>query len=290
VHPDFVLIAPCLIGIPFSRIVGKIWKRLSDDEKAPWKILAEEEKNEHARKYPNYKYSPNSRRDAAAAPSRSTPIRSSVVRSRKARAADPSGTDRSDDIAGAFLSGSRRESLTACVREMDERRRVTENPEPATQLQSPALTIRIPPPSTAPPPKVQRPCTPAQPRVHLGDCSHDSSSSGSSATPSEKPKEPVLPGTPPAADGQTVDDSWSLAACSAPLPDMDLTCEYDAPFSLLSYDYNNLQRLHEWAFRPGYNGDEALNTIMVGDSLFSIRRANITGSRHVTICRLNSGC
>ncbi|CDO70921.1 hypothetical protein BN946_scf184829.g29 [Trametes cinnabarina] len=49
-----------------SRIAGNLWNKLTDDERAPYKRLAEEAKVEHARLYPQYKYSPIYRRDKPA--------------------------------------------------------------------------------------------------------------------------------------------------------------------------------------------------------------------------------
>ncbi|KAI0666244.1 hypothetical protein C8Q78DRAFT_1083184 [Trametes maxima] len=46
-----------------SRIAGSLWNALSDEERAPYVALAEEAKQEHHRKYPEYKYSPTYRRD-----------------------------------------------------------------------------------------------------------------------------------------------------------------------------------------------------------------------------------
>lgn len=46
-----------------SRIAGNLWNSLSDAERAPYHDLAEDAKKEHARKYPQYKYSPIYRRD-----------------------------------------------------------------------------------------------------------------------------------------------------------------------------------------------------------------------------------
>ncbi|EIM89286.1 HMG-box, partial [Stereum hirsutum FP-91666 SS1] len=42
-----------------SRIVSQCWHALPEDQKAPWKVKAEHEKAEHAKKYPGYVYRPN---------------------------------------------------------------------------------------------------------------------------------------------------------------------------------------------------------------------------------------
>ncbi|KAI0651436.1 hypothetical protein C8Q79DRAFT_922196 [Trametes meyenii] len=49
-----------------SRIAGNLWNALSDEERAPYMALAEEAKQDHHRKYPEYKYSPTYRRDKPA--------------------------------------------------------------------------------------------------------------------------------------------------------------------------------------------------------------------------------
>lgn len=245
-----------------SRIVGKIWKSMTDDEKAPWKDLAEKEKLEHAQKYPNYKYSPNSRRDAASPPSRNPPARSSASRSRKTKAAH-SPTDRIDDIAGVFASGSRKLSLATVVREKDELRE--EEPEATTKPSSPVLKIRVPPPNRAFS-ESQRPGTP-QPGTPLADSPHDPSSFEPQSTPEEKPKL-ELPGMLPTVEYQPSDDSsWSLVACSAPFPDSGFSPESDASFVLSECDYYDSELLPTWALRPGFDGGETLNAIMTCNDL-----------------------
>lgn len=41
-----------------SRIVGRIWQEMSDAEKFPWVEMAQREKEQHAKKYPGYRYTP----------------------------------------------------------------------------------------------------------------------------------------------------------------------------------------------------------------------------------------
>lgn len=41
-----------------SRIAGKVWSNMSDVEKREWYSRAEQEKERHAQKYPDYQYSP----------------------------------------------------------------------------------------------------------------------------------------------------------------------------------------------------------------------------------------
>ncbi|OSD05777.1 hypothetical protein PYCCODRAFT_1475262 [Trametes coccinea BRFM310] len=49
-----------------SRIAGNLWNQLNDKEREPYKRRAEEAKVEHARLYPQYKYSPIYRREKPA--------------------------------------------------------------------------------------------------------------------------------------------------------------------------------------------------------------------------------
>ncbi|QLQ78876.1 hypothetical protein HG537_0B02240 [Torulaspora globosa] len=41
-----------------SKLLGVKWKELSNEEKVHWKQLAEKEKNDHEKKYPDYRYKP----------------------------------------------------------------------------------------------------------------------------------------------------------------------------------------------------------------------------------------
>ena len=49
-----------------SRIVGRIWKAMSDEDRRPWVEEAKKEREEHKRLYPEYRYSPTSASAAAA--------------------------------------------------------------------------------------------------------------------------------------------------------------------------------------------------------------------------------
>ncbi|KAJ7207964.1 high mobility group box domain-containing protein, partial [Mycena pura] len=39
-----------------SRMVGKIWRNMTEEQRAPWVLLANAEKKRHAVVYPGYKY------------------------------------------------------------------------------------------------------------------------------------------------------------------------------------------------------------------------------------------
>ncbi|KLO15320.1 HMG-box, partial [Schizopora paradoxa] len=41
-----------------SKQASEVWNKMSEAEKVPWQERAEEEKRDHARKYPNYRYRP----------------------------------------------------------------------------------------------------------------------------------------------------------------------------------------------------------------------------------------
>lgn len=49
-----------------SRIVGRIWKAMSDEDRQPWIEEAKKEREKHKRLYPQYRYSPTSASAAAA--------------------------------------------------------------------------------------------------------------------------------------------------------------------------------------------------------------------------------
>jgi hypothetical protein len=43
-----------------SRIAGKIWRAMSDESKKPWVDMAQQEREEHAKRHPHYRYTPGS--------------------------------------------------------------------------------------------------------------------------------------------------------------------------------------------------------------------------------------
>jgi hypothetical protein len=49
-----------------SRIVGRIWKAMSDEDRRPWIEEAQREREKHKRLYPEYRYSPSSTATATA--------------------------------------------------------------------------------------------------------------------------------------------------------------------------------------------------------------------------------
>ncbi|EIN13474.1 hypothetical protein PUNSTDRAFT_58938, partial [Punctularia strigosozonata HHB-11173 SS5] len=55
-----------------SMIIGHVWKGMSAEEKRPFERLADIEKEKHAQLYPDYKYSPASRKNTPRRGSRTT--------------------------------------------------------------------------------------------------------------------------------------------------------------------------------------------------------------------------
>ncbi|KAF8609420.1 hypothetical protein BDV93DRAFT_518242 [Ceratobasidium sp. AG-I] len=242
-----------------SRIVGKIWKELPESERARWRALAEKEKKEHAEKYPNYKYSPNSRRDGAPPPVRSAPLRSSAARARKAKPATaPIAPNRNDDIAKVFLTGSRKASLTERVRDLDQKR-AKEELETGSKRHAPALNIKVPPRSELI--DIEASSTP-QSSPALPELSYGSSTSDSAATPNEEHTGFVCAQPSPVSDVRANDDpAWSLAACSAPLSDPEFAFESDASLPTSSHHSYDSDVSPSWPFRVGFDGGEMLNRI-----------------------------
>ncbi|KAG8737102.1 hypothetical protein FRC10_008569 [Ceratobasidium sp. 414] len=234
-----------------SRIVGKIWKGLPDDERDVWRGRAEDEKRTHALKHPNYKYSPNSRRDGAPPPARNTPVRASAARARKAKA--ESSENRSDNIAEAFLSVSRQRTLTNRTRELNEKRNAKEL-ESVAKRAALALGVRVP--------RIGQLAIEAQPSSpQLGPNPGElPASSFDSASPA------VPPSQAHATHGED-DSPWSLAACSAPLSDPDFTLDPNAPNPNSTDPSYDSETACLSPFRQGFSGDETLNAIMSCDDM-----------------------
>ncbi|QRV91619.1 HMG (high mobility group) box protein [Ceratobasidium sp. AG-Ba] len=227
-----------------SRIVGKIWKGLSESERDYWRVAAQKEKREHALKHPNYKYSPNSRRDGPPPPPRHTAPRSTG----RARKPESPSNGRASDIAEAYLAGSRRRSLSSRVCEFDEKRRVREL-EIVAKRAAPALSIRVPPRTGELPTKIDSSSRQSSPGS--GDMSSSSLDSASVDTPSPQAK--------------PEHQQWSLAACSAPLPEFSLDSDVSYPHA--TYESFGAEVARAWPFREGFSGSETLNTIMSYDDL-----------------------
>ncbi|KAG9106582.1 hypothetical protein FRC07_008780 [Ceratobasidium sp. 392] len=222
-----------------SRIVGRLWKEMSEKDRQTWRVNAEEEKKQHALKHPNYKYSPNARRDNASVPLRSAPARASTTRSRKTKTTDLLRNDRLDGIVAAFSSGSHRQGLEDRAQQQDNHTTTATTPEASPR--SAQLEINVQPPTPQPGPN----------SGGLLAASLDSS-----------------PTTSSQVEGGQADNSsaYSLAACSAPLVDPEFTPNPEASGPNAMYYPHDLGLASSWPFRQGFNGSETLNTIMSCDN------------------------
>jgi len=88
-----------------SRIIGHCWNSLPEEEKRIWRARAEEEKQEHLRKYPGYRYSPITRTDK--------PIKRNVNRNGE------KDKQRCKKVAELLLSGTEGSALEIAVKELD---------------------------------------------------------------------------------------------------------------------------------------------------------------------------
>ncbi|CCO27820.1 Repressor ROX1 OS=Saccharomyces cerevisiae (strain ATCC 204508 / S288c) GN=ROX1 PE=1 SV=1 [Rhizoctonia solani AG-1 IB] len=230
-----------------SRIVGRIWRQMSAEEQDPWKTMAEEEKTEHARMYPGYKYSPNSRRDAAAVlpTSRDTAFRSSSVRSRKARVSETPTKKRSDAIVGAFVSRSRKLSLSLGVRKVEQEIKAEGSDMRSCSPSYPTS------PSGQPIVAPERPSSPAHPRApSVSQASISDDRTGGSNTL----------GTSPGVSYEPTCD-FSLAACSTFPAELSPNS-----VQLLSPDeYYRCESFLKAALKQDYDSDVTLGTGMTCD-------------------------
>jgi hypothetical protein len=88
-----------------SRIIGHCWNSLPEDEKRTWRAKAEEEKQEHSRKYPGYRYSPVTRADK--------PIKRNVNRNGE------KDKQRCKKVAELLLAGTEGSALESAVKKLD---------------------------------------------------------------------------------------------------------------------------------------------------------------------------
>lgn len=88
-----------------SRIIGHCWNSLPEEEKRTWKVRAEEEKREHLRKYPGYRYSPNTRTKK--------PVKRKVNRNGE------KDKQRCKKVAELLLLGAEGSALENAVKELD---------------------------------------------------------------------------------------------------------------------------------------------------------------------------
>lgn len=88
-----------------SRIIGHCWNSLPEEEKQIWRTKAEEEKQEHLKKYPGYRYSPINRT--------SKPIKRNVNRNGE------KDKQRCKKVAELLLSGAEGSALENAVKDLD---------------------------------------------------------------------------------------------------------------------------------------------------------------------------
>lgn len=88
-----------------SKRAAEAWSKLTEDEKAPYKVRADEERIEHAKRFPDYRYRPRRRNSGAnrssAAPSRREQVESFM---RRAAASHNHGTDSESDYSAECSS------------------------------------------------------------------------------------------------------------------------------------------------------------------------------------------
>ena len=88
-----------------SRIIGHCWNNLPEEEKGIWRAKAEEEKQEHLRKYPGYRYSPIARTNK--------PIKRNVNRNGE------KDKQRCKKVAELLLSGAEGSALENAMKGLD---------------------------------------------------------------------------------------------------------------------------------------------------------------------------
>lgn len=88
-----------------SRIIGHCWNSLPEEEKKIWRVKAEEEKQNHLRKYPGYRYSPVTRTNK--------PIKRNVNRNGE------KDKQRCKKVAELLLLGTEGSALENAVKELD---------------------------------------------------------------------------------------------------------------------------------------------------------------------------
>lgn len=88
-----------------SKRAAEAWSKLTEDEKAPYKVRADEERIEHAKRFPDYRYRPRRRNSGAnrssAAPSRREQVESFM---RRAAASHNHGADSESDYSAECSS------------------------------------------------------------------------------------------------------------------------------------------------------------------------------------------
>ncbi len=89
-----------------SKIAGSVWNKMPDDQKAKWDQRADQEKLEHMRKYPNYKFAPMVKKEK---PVRRRGKRDSVAEAKRCLR-----------VADLFLEGKKGDELVIAVNGSDQ--------------------------------------------------------------------------------------------------------------------------------------------------------------------------
>ncbi|KAJ8517475.1 hypothetical protein ONZ45_g5333 [Pleurotus djamor] len=87
-----------------SRIIASLWHKMDPEERKIWNKRAEEEKDEHTRKYPDYRFTPKPRSPANA------PIKRNVKRNNKAE------LERCDRLADLIKAGKKGDELAQAAK------------------------------------------------------------------------------------------------------------------------------------------------------------------------------
>lgn len=99
-----------LEGASLSKQASEVWNRMNDAEKQPWVDLADKEKEEHARRYPNYRYRPVRSNSATGMPTEHTPAVTSQQRIGKSASPGARSTRQSSPLALTRSKSAREES------------------------------------------------------------------------------------------------------------------------------------------------------------------------------------
>ncbi|KAJ3934969.1 MAG: hypothetical protein NXY57DRAFT_589063 [Lentinula lateritia] len=118
-----------------SRIVGYLWNNMSEEDKAPYRLMAEKEKAEHQRKYPGYRFCPGTRT--------SKPVKRNVKRNGQ--------TDlvRAQKVAELLKAGLQGHALESAVKDIDSESLEGSSPPAEDFSRSPSSS-----PSTQPSPSL----------------------------------------------------------------------------------------------------------------------------------------
>ncbi|KAF5392560.1 hypothetical protein D9757_002113 [Collybiopsis confluens] len=107
-----------------SRIVGHLWNNMSEEDKSPYRAMAEKERLEHQRKYPGYRFSPGTRT--------SKPVKRNVKRNSQRDLA------RSHRVAELLKAGIEGRELESALKEVNLESIEAFSPTPESSSPSPS--------------------------------------------------------------------------------------------------------------------------------------------------------